>query len=307
MKDGARCAELAVAHFCTGLVRSSEPLHRRLFDALSRANDEIYQEYKGAGGTTLSALVIDHSKAIGLVHVGDSRVYSISSVGQAVELRQLSRDDTLQVRLRELTNVPLHDLRHISAPESLAQFVGIGPNIRPQIVVGRELNEVKKFMVSTDGVHAAIEPNLGHLVAHAQSEKEIVQRAIVASRWFGGRDNATAVACTDISSATATPPVPEISLEVWDSFGKLDIRLDHAYVAEEPTRELLSEPIRGRTQKGRLQTARELLSKRTGNASRRKTPTEKRKGGKRTTSSQDSRQPQLDITITPGKKHPDED
>lgn len=185
MHHGERCAELAVASFITGVLGSnSSELGLAMAEAAEFANDDIYEEFLGAGGTTLSAIAICRS-GITAVNIGDSRSYTIRANGI---LSQESRDDTLSSQLAAIGEASK------DAKSDLLQYIGMGPDLIPNIYrINLSLSDpISGVLLTSDGAHSI--PGLAEIARHAGTPRELLERILATSLWVGGRDNASSIA-----------------------------------------------------------------------------------------------------------------
>jgi serine/threonine protein phosphatase PrpC len=96
MKEGGVCSALAISNFLSSYIDNRDiPIKSRIIQAVIQANNAVFAQYKGSGGSTLSAWVIEDEANILGVNVGDSRIYSIGTDN----INQLSIDDTLAGQL----------------------------------------------------------------------------------------------------------------------------------------------------------------------------------------------------------------
>jgi serine/threonine protein phosphatase PrpC len=71
MRDGAKCATLALSSFFYALIsHRGDEIEKRATAAISYANNAVFSFAGGKGGATLSAILV-------IVHLGDSRIYSL--------------------------------------------------------------------------------------------------------------------------------------------------------------------------------------------------------------------------------------
>ncbi len=93
MRDGSKCATLAMASFFYALIRyRSYEIERRATSSIKYANDTVFRFAGGKGGATLSAVLLDSELQPFIVHLGDSRIYSF---GGGAKVERLTTDDSL--------------------------------------------------------------------------------------------------------------------------------------------------------------------------------------------------------------------
>lgn len=215
MAQGAEAAGCAasefVAYFAAG---HKKPLIQLLKDAVSRANQEVYQRFEGSGGTTLSAVVVMDTGEAAVGHVGDSRLYEGSPNQQ---LNLLTRDDTIGGQIRSSVDEDLLDNR-------LLQFVGVGGQIEPHIF-RVPIGLGSTFLLTTDGAHSIGKKALEGISKNSSSTVELVRKIIFVAEAIGVEDNSSAVAI----SVSQISPLPNFSsgaeLTIWSPSDKLEMWL----------------------------------------------------------------------------------
>jgi len=206
MLEGGRCAELAIAAFASHLVlHSTERSPQELIhEAIVHANERVFDEFRGRGGSTLSAILIIED--LGFVcHVGDSRMYVLSEEGGT--FRQITRDDTVRGQLDAL------GVRHDAAVpdhERLIQYVGMGRELQPQMLRLR-FGRPARLLILSDGAYRPSESILDNLAKGSNTPRVLTDRLIRLATWLGGRDNAT-VLCRDFSPSTPVDGLHNSSL-----------------------------------------------------------------------------------------------
>lgn len=219
MAEGSACASQALASFFISCIsnRSISPSNR-LSIAAQDANRVVHALYKGSGGATLSAILLDGVGGLNGVNIGDSRIYS----HREYQLDQLTVDDTL-AGLRPNANNDLH------SRNELLQFIGMGDGMEPHIV---ETTAAQTLMILTsDGTHYIDKNVMQQVIQNAKEPAMAVKRLIDVAKWCGGRDNA--------SVAIASPLVVQPQLfdetgfiQIWDPFGELQIIVPEATASE---------------------------------------------------------------------------
>jgi PPM family protein phosphatase len=206
MRDGARCATLAVSSFFSALVRHRhQGLEQRAAAAIVHANDMVYAFAGGRGGATFSALLFDAGTPAVLINLGDSRIYSC---GKGVKVERLTVDDSLEEAVG-------------GHGRELLQFVGMGRGIRPHIRTVP--SGVIELALTTDGVHYIDADTLASVLSHAPEPKAAAERLSALARWCGGHDNAS-LALIDLPSLSKPAARgQEGAVQIWDPFGSLAI------------------------------------------------------------------------------------
>ncbi|HFF1621285.1 TPA: PP2C family serine/threonine-protein phosphatase [Yersinia enterocolitica] len=217
MTDGAICSASTIAvvlesffDFCKHPSSSEE----WLISAANSANDEVYRQFTSSGGATLSALLLGPD-GIHWLNVGDSRVYQYKEN----RLLQISVDDTIAGQLRrKVDNDNFSDSK-------LLQFIGMGKNLEPHIAkIPFELGS--SLLITSDGIHYLESEIMERIITNSSDISIAIRRLSDLARWFGGSDNAS-ISIITLSPTLGVPDVVDHSLlEVWDSFGELQIFMD---------------------------------------------------------------------------------
>ncbi len=237
MREGGRCASLALSTFICDLIRTRTSASRvaRLRRALEVANAAVYRAYKEAGGTTIAAILID-GRGASLIAVGDSRIYVYGSNN---ELVQLTTDDTIAARVAQFQGVAAAAIDQGPFSNQLAQFVGQRAPITPQIVDLEDPRYLKSpapaktgtILLTTDGIHFIPPSVLSGVVRAADTARDVVSRLMSISEWMGGHDNATIVCMTPRSRVHVIADERAAgTLVLEDPFAEL--RLSVAYSAD---------------------------------------------------------------------------
>lgn len=230
MAEGGRCATMAVAAFAIyAVTKTYEPLCQRLQNACFFADARVYEQFKGKGGATLSAIAISGIGQKCATNVGDSRIYLL----HADRLTRLTTDDTLKEQHPSNNSYNL-----LPGLQGLLQFIGVGPELEPhQIPAVTSTDELQRLLLTSDGAHTVGDDILYRASKAATDAGVLVKRIIDISIWLGGNDNASAI-CIDTGSLTElfVSRLPTESIEVWDSFGELTVplRLNSQYSERPP-------------------------------------------------------------------------
>jgi serine/threonine protein phosphatase PrpC len=232
MVDGARCAEIALGTFIDTFIRSSLiDVEERLRIAADAANDQVYGQFRQKGGTTIAGVIFSERGMAG-ISAGDSRLHSFSRSGR---LRQISVDDTIAAQVKRVVGIePTDDQADIFAAE-LVQYVGLGRGMEPHTYPLKPMSADEKYLITSDGAHGVPVETLESIVTHAPSLLEAAKRTMFISNWCGGKDNASII-CVDaiVPSSLAMRQRPEPGLvEIWDSFGKLELFIEERLVPDE--------------------------------------------------------------------------
>lgn len=228
MREGAECAALALGCLLSTIATESQTTidpRNWLLKGIHRANDEVHANQRGEGGSTLAIVLATASGAIHWSSVGDSRVYHANGG----KLTQLSIDDTIAGQLGRGHEVGFEQSK-------LIQFIGIG------IPLEASVSEIDKSMggsvfITTDGVHYLdTTPWFGQLIKHASDPGLCVRRLVELSKWCGGQDNASVAMISLGGKLDEGMPLVNGCLEVWDSFGELQV------IVETPQRLMSPQP-----------------------------------------------------------------
>lgn len=227
MAEGANCAALAVASFISSCIRNRKiQVKERLFQAVELANRDVYQEFNGKGGATLSAFILDSDGSFEAINVGDSRIY----VSDNHEMRQISVDDTIAGQLNQ--QEPTSQLSN-----KLLQFVGIGSDIEPHLLDMPDPHTISKMLVTSDGVHYLNDNTLKSMLVQNASPLELSKRFIHVAKWCGGHDNSTVITLSDLSSIlSSSGNVKTGTVQLWDAYGDVQfIGIEKSQPAEIPS------------------------------------------------------------------------
>jgi hypothetical protein len=191
----------------------------------------VNTRYRERGGTTLTAIVefLHESWA---VNVGDSRIYELA---RGKEFKQVTADDTIAGELDKLRELAPTRSGWDTFASQLAQFVGIGAEIEPQLI---RINRDSIYLLTSDGVHGyGLNPGTFRQIAvSAPSSQALVSRLLQLSRWRGGTDNASAIATSPFRPERLKPAAWSSGdyLEVWDSAAKFEIPFQQQELAHVP-------------------------------------------------------------------------
>lgn len=210
MREGAKCATLAMTNFLVTLATHHGPIQQKIHQAVSAANESVFKFAGGKGGATLSAVVLGGGGAAFVAHVGDSRVYSF---GPNTRVERLTKDDSLAEAVG-------------GHGRELLQFIGMGPEMQP--FISEIPSGSKNLAITSDGIHFVETLTLQTVLANSPTVRSAAERLSALARWCGGPDNASS-AFVDLSMlASASPAVPQDLLQVWDPNGSLCFSLESA-------------------------------------------------------------------------------
>lgn len=190
MLNGAECARRTLSTLIGCFLTAQSPtiLPIRLLNAVEKANADVFAEFEGKGGATLSVVVVSKSGAAWAANVGDSRIYSFDQ--QELDLARLSDDDTIEAQVAKLENREPDPVPSFMGGR-LIQFIGVGSSMEPHIF--EVTDQLKRgLLLTSDGVHRLSPETLRGVASHASSAKELVLRLLTVADWSGGWDNASA-------------------------------------------------------------------------------------------------------------------
>jgi PPM family protein phosphatase len=216
MTSGGLAASWAASVFLAEIVSSISNVSKEsLAEALRQANEVVFNQFGGEGGTTLTALVSLSNGANWVIHVGDSRLYIIDENNA---LKLLTIDDTVVgVANNGSIDEDLLDNR-------LLQFVGVGDEIEPHIFLAHG-TENSDFILTSDGAHGLGRKLLEDILLKTTKPVDWVRRIIYVSDAIGVTDNATAIAISSDSTALQSSFGEGVCLKVWTANDVLELWL----------------------------------------------------------------------------------
>ncbi|WP_028768972.1 PP2C family protein-serine/threonine phosphatase [Shewanella fidelis] len=213
MASGADCASLSIASFLTSCIKNQlMPIGERLITAAEDANNDVYSQYSGNGGATLSAFILDSEGQFEAINVGDSRIYANLSHG----IKQYSIDDTFAGQNADAAGV------HLS--KGLLQFIGVGADLKPQLVKFPKIRQIKRLILTSDGAHYIEASTFKQILNQRFSAAELCTRIIDVSKWCGGYDNTSILIANDvlkIFANTEETAIPIGTVKLTDAFGEI--------------------------------------------------------------------------------------
>lgn len=209
MRDGEKCAALAISAFFFSLVKQRGiPVRERLHSAAQHANEVVYEFSAGRGGATLSSVLFSKNDSAHLVNIGDSRVYSTFARNNDPDLVRLTRDDSLEEAVG-------------GHGRELLQYVGMGTSLKPH--VEKLPASTDKIFLTTDGVHFVSQEVMSFVAFYSSDFRQATERLTTLSQWCGGHDNAS-IAVTSVSEISRFLNEEfDSGVEIWDPFGALQI------------------------------------------------------------------------------------
>lgn len=224
--DGAGAATEAVSAFISILASANQgPLSQIILNAVLTANKRVFERLQGKGGTTLTAIV-DAGHEVWCAHVGDSRLYNF---GSNRDLMLFTRDDTIHgVVGAHQGGVSDED----ELDNRLLQFVGVGENLSPHIVVlPRQQGGI--WFVTSDGAHGIGRKTLESMIERIGTPIDLVRKMVFVADALNVKDNASVAALLDRRDEPSDRPLngtvvsvssPSRSIEIWVSQAIGDMR-----------------------------------------------------------------------------------
>lgn len=215
MASGANCASLSIASFISSCVNNLDlPVAERLLGAAEEANTDVYSMYNSNGGATLSAFLYDTAGQFEAINVGDSRIYANFAHG----IKQYSIDDTFAGQNADAAGV------HLS--KGLLQYIGVGPDLKTQLVKLPKFRNIKRLILTSDGAHYIEANTFKQILNQKLSASELCNRLIQVSKWCGGYDNTSILIANDLLKVFSQPEktsLPPGTVKLWDSFGEIQL------------------------------------------------------------------------------------
>jgi serine/threonine protein phosphatase PrpC len=164
--------------------RPEEPLRDILHNSVKKAHEAILK-YAPGGGTTLTTVVIVDNQ-MGIAHVGDSRVYTVTLSGT---MKSITRDHSLVRRLEELGQLTAEEAAIHPQRNVLYRALGQGEPFEPEIITA-PTPESCYLLICSDGLWGVVpEETLGDIVNSAPTLHQACQEMVHAANSAGGPDN----------------------------------------------------------------------------------------------------------------------
>lgn len=173
-----------------------EAIKLRWSKIIQEQNQKImtYGQQKGISlGTTITVVLIIDNAYI-FAHVGDSRLYSISS-----EVTQLTKDQTLVARELEQKKITAEQAKTDKRKNILLQCVGASKVVVPQFDIGMVNSDVVMLLCSDGFRHEILNEEIyGVLSPDLLVSEQVIKKSLVdlveLNKIRGEQDNITAVA-----------------------------------------------------------------------------------------------------------------
>lgn len=210
MQDGGECASLTIAALFASLLQPSDRgIQDRLKEATAFANQSVFQKWKGKGGATLSAIIVDQRGDTHTSNVGDSRIYVVNS--DKTGTRRVTVDDSLEEAFG-------------GQGRELVQFMGIGSSLLPR--VDTLPAGIDSIYLTSDGAHYFDKQILEQLMLRADHPVRASERIVALARWLGGPDNASVAAVKLSDVIQLMRDAPASFPTIWSGASQLQIGAD---------------------------------------------------------------------------------
>lgn len=205
MRDGGICSSMALSVFFSSLVRFTEgSIEERVRQSICEANRVVFDNYRGGGGATLTAILVNLYGNRVLAHVGDTRIYSFDS--NSVERH--TADDSLMEAVG-------------GSGRGLLQFVGMGEGVIPKI--DSLPKDRVNYAITTDGIHGMEEGVFHKVLCNSVGIKQAADRLGALSRWLGGQDNSSSAFLNLEEIEKGLPNYNCKHIQIWDACGELTV------------------------------------------------------------------------------------
>ncbi|TBU79707.1 hypothetical protein DNK06_11485 [Pseudomonas daroniae] len=217
---GDVAASMAVATFLDELAhtRINYPLTTLLTKIIRHVDNRVRDALQGKGATTISCLIISSKGEVAATNIGDSRIYAWAPHKERV--KQLSRDDTLENELSDLSFKDPSALRFRGLGGSLSQAIGettrTSDDLRISLLSNEHLSD--GVVLATDGVWKSAEDGFNAILRKAPTSTTAVSRLLSLATWAGGVDNASIIAIESIAEVIDTfekPSKSGVKISVW--------------------------------------------------------------------------------------------
>lgn len=163
------------------------PITEVLVEAVQKANVDVIANVP-EGGTTLTAVAVIGDLAY-IVHVGDSRVYLVTSDG----LEQITRDHSLVQRLIELDQLTAEEAA--DHPQKNVLYRALGQSEALEVdAITRRLPPNSRLLICSDGLWNQVEDKeIGDIVMAHNDPQLACDKLVALANTRGGTDNITAI------------------------------------------------------------------------------------------------------------------
>lgn len=209
MRNGSECAVRTMSTFLHSIIRYRQLAPgERLEAAAHKANEAVYEYSKGAGGATLSALLVGVDHPAMTLNVGDSRIYVTVADNNETKVARLTVDDSLEEAVG-------------GQGKELLQFIGMGEGLKAHI--NAVPNNAKRLLVTSDGIHFVRQESLSDVLINAKTLPEVASNLVTLAKWGGAPDNASLAVTQLPELIESLSGSQDTGVEVWDSFSALHV------------------------------------------------------------------------------------
>lgn len=217
MQEGGAAAATALSTFIAEFATSRGHMPNRLERALFAANDAIFRDLRGRGGSTLTALAVSTRGETWSAHAGDSRLYEVTELR---ELKLRSQDDTIHGVVHQVED----SINEDNLDNRLLQFVGMGSDFLPHIS-GHPPIRGGTWLITTDGIHGVGRKTMENVIKHSSSAMEAARKLIFLVDASPLGDNGSVVAITPSAIVLPKPLRGGIGIGVLTPSNRLDLWL----------------------------------------------------------------------------------
>lgn len=204
MRDGGKCSSLAISSFFYSLIQHRNlGIKDRAYEAVKASNNQVFDIYRGHGGSTLTAVLLDSQGTKIIVHLGDTRVYTFGA-GKKVERH--TTDDSLVEAVG-------------GSGRELLQFVGMGDSMQPKI--SDFFCQEGFCAITSDGIHGIEEKTLSTILENSSTLNDASERLNSVAMWCGGNDNATSAIFDIAGMLPSLARYEGGGIRLWDAGGDL--------------------------------------------------------------------------------------
>lgn len=166
----------------------NDSIQEMMQGSVQEAHRMIMKHAPGAGTTVTAILILDEQATI--LHVGDSRAYSVTPGGN---MSTLTRDHSLVMRMMELGQLTVEEAAVHPQRNVLYRALGQGEPFTPDITTF-PLPKSGFILICSDGLWGVVPENeIGCIIASAPDPQIACQLLVNAANELGGPDNITAI------------------------------------------------------------------------------------------------------------------
>lgn len=200
-EDGDRASALAIRSIADTILQdvflnmlssgaeraSMPPLAETIMEALEKANNAIYDELGGRGGTTCTAALVFRNRVY-IGHVGDSRAYLITKN----EIEQITRDHSMAQRLVEVGQMTSEEAKN-SENNTLYRTMGVTRKLDADLV-NRRLPARSYLLICSDGLWNFVDDDtLAKVVHDILDPQDACDHLVAQANVAGGKDNISVI------------------------------------------------------------------------------------------------------------------